>query len=286
VIDSHVHLWDLSRRPQPWIDPGSMGVILRDHDVPELEAEMAGSDVAGAVLVQVLNDDGETADYLELAARSERLVGVVGWVDLLAEDVGDRLDRLRAGPSAHLAGIRHQAQAEADPGAWLLRFGEGPGPAALTSRSLACDLMMRPEQLATTYDVARAHDSLVVVLDHAGKPPVSEGWGSGLADTWAGLVARLGELPNVVCKLSGLTTMADPRQWTVDELRPFVDHLLACFGPARLLFGSDWPVSRRAGHYARTVAAARELVGALTAGERDLVLGGTARRVYRLPRTA
>jgi len=283
VIDSHVHLWDLSSRPQPWIDPGSMGVILRDHDVSELEDELDGAGVEGAVLVQVLNDDDETADYLELASRSERLVGVVGWVDLAAEDVGDRLDRLRAFPGAHLAGIRHQAQAEADPAAWLRRFGEGPGPVALTSRSLACDLMMRPEQLATTYDVARAHDGLVVVLDHAGKPPVSRGWGSAPAGTWAGLVARLGELPNVACKLSGLTTMADVRHWTVEELRPFVDHLLACFGPARLLFGSDWPVSRRAGDYARTVAAARELVGALTAEERDLVLGGTARRVYRLP---
>lgn len=282
MIDGHVHVWDLSRRPQPWIDPETMGVILRDHRVAELEAELAGSDVAGAVLVQVLNDDAETADYMDLAARSPALLGVVGWADLLAGDVASRLDALSVVPGAHLAGIRHQALAELDPAEWLCRFGDGPGPAALAARSLTCDLMLRPEHLATAYEVTRAHDELAFVLDHAGKPPVAAGWESGDAQAWAGMVARLGELPHVTCKLSGLTTMADLRRWTVDDLRPFVDHLLACFGPARLMFGSDWPVSRRAGDYTRTVAAARQLVGALSADERDLILDGTASRVYRL----
>lgn len=282
LVDAHVHVWDLARRPQPWIDPDSMAVIHCDHPVAELEAELRAADVAGAVLVQVLNDPRETDDFL-WAGRSQLVSAVVGWTDLLDPGVGDALDALAAHPSGTpLAGVRHQALAETDPAGWLERAGAGPGLRALGERGLVCDLILRPEHLDAAYAVLAAQPGTTFVLDHAGKAPVLSGWGSADAEHWAARVARLADLDHVLVKLSGMTTMADLASWTVEDLRPWVEHLLGCFGADRLLFGSDWPVSRRAGEYARTVAAARELVADLSADERAAVLAGTARRVYRL----
>ncbi|MBM7516451.1 amidohydrolase family protein [Nocardioides nitrophenolicus] len=284
MIDAHAHLWRLGDRPQPWLDPATMALIHRDHEWPELEAGLDAAGVAEAVLVQVVNDPDETTDFLDLAARTDRLAGVVGWTDLLAPDVGDRLDELAArGP---LVGVRHQAQAEADPGAWLAAFAAGPGPRALAERDLACDLMLRPAQLELCAGVVASYDELHWVLDHAGKPPVAGGWRTPAGREWARLVARLGELPQLRVKLSGLTTMADPARWSIADLEPWVDHLLAVFGPDRLLFGSDWPVSRRAGEYARTVDAVRVLLARLSPAEQDRILRGVAVETYRLRRSA
>ena len=129
VTDAHVHVWELGRRPQPWIDPMAMAVINRDHPVAELEAELAGAGVRSAVLVQVLNDPGETEDLLWLG-RSRVVDAVVGWVDLLDPQVAERLDELGAHASGTLlAGVRHQALAEPDPAGWLQRAGAGSGAA-------------------------------------------------------------------------------------------------------------------------------------------------------------
>lgn len=284
MIDAHVHVWDLARRDQPWIDPEGMEVIHRDHAVSELEAELGDAGVDGAVLVQVLNDADETDDYLGVAAGSAAVLGVVGWVDLMAAGVADELDRLSAVPGAPLLGIRHQALAEPDPAGWMLRLAEdATGLRALTHRGLVLDLMLRPEHLDAARRACAQHGDASFVLDHAGKPPVADGWGSAAASDWARAVSALAELPTVCCKVSGLTTMADLRGWTVAQLRPWFDHLLDCFDADRLLFGSDWPVSRRAGEYDVTVGAVRELVETLSASEQEDVLGGTAQRVYGLP---
>ncbi len=283
IVDSHVHVWDLGRRPQPWIDPRTMAVLARDHLPPELISEASSAGVAGAVLVQVLNDPEETEDLL-WAGAGRPFCGVVAWLDLLGDALEHRLDALLGHPSgAHVVGIRHQALAEPDPAAWLTTAGEGSGLDLLGARGLAFDLLLGPGHLAAAAAVVAAHPGTTFVLDHAGKPPVTSGWASAGAQQWAGSVAALGRLPNAVCKLSGLTTLTDVDRWHESELTPFVDHLLSHFGAERVMFGSDWPVSLRAGSYARTVGAARELVGGLSPAEQRAVLAGTARRVYRLP---
>ena len=281
-LDAHVHLWELARRGQPWIDPAGMPELARDFGLVDLRAALASADVDAALLVQVLNDPAETDDYLWLA-RDPALLGVVGWVDLVADSVEADLIALQSHPSgSRLVGIRHQALAESDPAGWLCAAGDRAGFRALARSGLAFDLMLRPEHLATARQVAARHDGVQFVLDHAGKAPVAAGWGSPVARDWARAVSRLAELPHVVAKLSGLTTMADPTGWTVADLAPVVEHLLAAFGPERLLYGSDWPVSLRAGTYRRTVGAVGELLAGLSPSEQAAVLGGTARRVYRL----
>ena len=283
IIDGHVHVWQLDRRPQSWIDPVSMAVLHRDHLVGELVHELARHAVFGAVLVQVLNVTEETEEYLWTAAATSQIVGVVGWVDLTAPDVGAALDRLVEHPSgARLLGVRHQALAEPDPAGWLRRVSETAALSELTRRGLACDLMVGAAHLNTVSEVAGRHSEATFVLDHAGKPPIASGWSSDVSAAWARAISSLARHQSVVVKLSGLTTVADPERWQADDLRPYVDHLLEQFGPERLVYGSDWPVSRRAGEYGRTLAAVLELVEELADHERRALLGGTARRAYRL----
>lgn len=283
VVDAHVHVWDLDRRPQPWIEPRSMAVLARDFQPAELAAEMVSAGVSSAVLVQVLNDAGETDDLM-WAGAGRPFSGVVAWIDLLRPDHEEQLDALLGHPSgAHLVGMRHQALAESDPAAWLARTGEGPAFGLLGRRCLAFDLMLGPGHLTAAYAVVAAHAGTTFVLDHAGKPPVTSGWRSSASQEWVAGIAALSRLPNAVCKLSGLTTVADPSSWIASDLTPYVDHLLSCFGVERVMFGSDWPVSLRAGSYSRTVETARELVATLSPDEQESVLGRTARRVYRLP---
>jgi L-fuconolactonase len=147
----------------------------------------------------------------------------------------------------------------------------------LDRAGLAFDLMLRPEHLPTAVVIARAHPSLRLVLDHLGKPPVA----SGRLEPWAGQLRRLAAEPNVSAKLSGLQTMA-ARDWSPADLDPFVTTALDAFGPDRLLFGSDWPVSTSAASYADVVAVAERACEGLSATERAGVLGGNATWTYRL----
>ena len=148
-----------------------------------------------------------------------RVVGVVGWVDLAAADVADRVAALRAGPNGRfVVGIRHQALAEADPDRWLQQPAVQQGLAAVARAGLPFDLMFRPEHVEAVLRTVRAHPELTFVLDHLGKPPIA----SGLVEEWARGIRALSKEPNVTCKLSGMLTMAGP-DWTVADLRPYVE---------------------------------------------------------------
>lgn len=163
----------------------------------------------------------------------------MGWTDLTAPDVVSALAALRALPGGdRLTGIRHQVQGERDP-RWLLRPDVLRGLAAVADARLAYDLIVRPHQLPAARAAAELVPGLTFVLDHAGKPPVAE----GVLTPWADDLRALAALPHTVCKLSGLVTEADPRRWRDQDLRPYTDVLLDAFGPDRLMFGSDWPVS-------------------------------------------
>jgi L-fuconolactonase len=273
VIDAHVHLWDLAVRDQPWIPAGSP--IRRSFGPADLRGALAGTPVECVVLVQVINDARESADLL--AAADDFLVaGVVGWADLADPAVDDVLAGLAAaGP---LVGVRHQALAEADPAGWLTSPAVGRGLAALERAGLPFDLMLRPEHLASAVAVVHAHPSLVFVLDHLGKPPIA----AGLREPWTSALRQLAAEPNVSCKLSGVHTVAAPEAPFAD-LAPYLDTALEAFGPDRLIFGSDWPVSAQAAPYAQVVGVAELACRTLSAGERDAVLRDTARRVYGLP---
>ena len=273
MLDSHVHLWDLAVHDQAWIPAGSP--IRRSFGVPDLRAALAGTPVDGVILVQAINDAGETADLLDQAGNADVIRGVIGWADLTSGDFADALAALAS--SGCLVGLRHQALAETDPAQWLRQPAVARSLAELDAVGLPFDLMIRPEHFPAAVEAARNHPYLPFVLDHLGKPPIA----AGELEPWAAGLRALAAEPNVACKLSGLQTIASPG-WTHADLAPYIDVALGAFGASRLLFGSDWPVSTQAASYARVCEVARVACSALSAAERAGVLGGNARAIYRV----
>ena len=278
-IDAHHHVWDLERRPQPWIDPVVLAPIHRSFGLDDLRpvAEVAG--ITATVLVQCINNLDETREFLALAAEDPLVAGVVGWVDLEAPDVAATLADLQSGPGGFgLVGIRHQVQSEPDPD-WLTRPAVLRGLAALGEAGLVFDLLVLPVQLPAALAAVRARPEVLFVLDHLAKPPLAD----GDLTAWEQGVRALAERPNLVAKFSGLVTEASWEKWTTDDLRPVADVALEAFGPSRLMFGSDWPVCLLAADYGQVVAAASELVlSELTPAQKQDFRAGTAARTYRL----
>ncbi|MFK0292296.1 amidohydrolase family protein [Streptomyces sp. NPDC090442] len=272
-LDAHHHLWDLTRRDQPWMAGPWAAPIRRNYAPADLAPHLAAHDIAGTVLVQSSSSAEETAELLAVAAGDGPVRGVVGWADLTAAALEDALAALPAG----LVGLRHQVQDEPDPD-WLGRPDVRRGLRTLAARGLVYDLLVTPRELPAAHAVARALPDLSFVLDHAAKPPIAGGrW-----QPWADALTDLARLPNVTCKLSGLVTEADWSAWRSPQLLPYARHVLAAFGPDRVMFGSDWPVCTLAASYAEVVALAETATDHLTGPERAAVFGGTALRVYGL----
>ena len=275
-IDAHHHVWDLAVRDQPWT--AELPGLHRSFDIAELRPSLLAHGIDATVVVQTITVADETPELLALAAREPLVGGVVGWVDLTAPDVVDRLAALGSQPGgSRLVGIRHQVQGEPDP-RWLCRDDVRRGLAAVARAGLVYDLLVVPSQLTAAVETVAALPELTFVLDHAGKPAIT----SGSLAPWRSDVRALAALPNVAVKLSGLVTEADHATWTVDQLRPYARTLLDAFGADRVMFGSDWPVCLLAGSYDDVIAAAEVLTGRLDATEQAAVFGRTAERWYRI----
>jgi L-fuconolactonase len=279
VIDAHHHLWDPQDAPDDyaWLS-GPYAAIDREFTPQDLRPELAAAGVDATVLVQTRSSLVESRDFLRVAESTDFIAGVVAWLDLTGADAADVIANLRAGTGGgYLAGIRHQVHNEDDP-AWLDRADVRRGLAAVEAAGLPYDLLLRPREMPAGLDIARAMPDLPFVIDHLAKPLIA----SGEMDAWSRLMAPFGELPNVSCKVSGMVTEADHLNWTIADLRPYVERVLEIFGPERLMFGSDWPVCLVAASYETVVSTTRALIADLSAAERAAIMGGTASRVYGL----
>jgi L-fuconolactonase len=265
-VDAHHHLWDTATREYAWMDGPWADPIRGRFDVARYAAAVEARE---SIVVQAVMDESETLALL--AGVAAPVAGVVGWTDLTAPDVGERLAALQeAGP---LVGIRHQVQDEPDP-EWLSRPPVVRGVAAVGAAGLVYDLLVKPPQAAAALDIVRRLPEVSFVLDHAGKPDIA----GGMWEPWATWITDLAALPNVAVKLSGLVTEAGP-DWKPDEILPYARHVLAAFGPRRTMYGSDWPVCTLAATPGQVTALAEE---ALSPGDRLEVLGETARLIYGL----
>ncbi len=273
-IDAHHHVWQLARGDYAWLTP-DLGAIYRDFTLDDLRPLLTDAGVAATVLVQAAPTVAETEFLLEVAKDSAGLVrGVVGWVDFVEPDAVSKLSRLAREPL--LKSVRPMLQDLPDP-EWISRPDVDATVAALPGLGLRLDALVKPAQLRGLLRMLDRHPEIDVVVDHGAKPPIA----SGQWQPWADLIAAVALHPRVHCKLSGLVTEASP-EWTADALAPYVDHLLACFGPARLLWGSDWPVVVLGGGYARWIAAADTLLSGLDGNDRAAIMGGNAGRFYGL----
>lgn len=273
-IDSHQHFWRYDPREYAWIDD-HMGVLKSDFLPADLEPRLRAEGFQACVAVQARSTVAETAWLLDLAERNPFVAGVVGWVDLCSPEAGAQLERFAR--RRKLVGVRHIVQGEPDD-RFLLRPDFGRGIALLEDLGLAYDILIYPRHLPVAAEFVRRFPRQRFVLDHLAKPEIAR----GEIREWSRALRALAEAPNVFAKLSGLVTEADWKHWTADEMRPYLDAAFDCFGPGRLMVGSDWPVCTLAADYGCTMRVVTEYLEGRPAAEREAVLGGNARAFWKL----
>lgn len=274
IIDAHHHLWRYSPRDYGWITP-DMEVLQRNFLVADLESEMRTAGVEGSIAVQARQSLKETQWLLDLAERSTCILGVVGWIPLTASSLPAVLKKLEG--RGQLKGVRHVIQDEPDDD-FILRRDFNEGIATLLSMDLVYDILIHERHLPQTITFVKQHPSQMFVLDHLAKPRIRD----GVMEPWKENLKRLAENENVFCKLSGMVTEADWAKWTLEGLRPYLDAALEAFGAERLMAGSDWPVCLLASTYKQWWSALHEWCSGLRQAQSEEILGGTARRVYKL----
>jgi len=272
-VDAHQHYWKFHPVRDAWIND-EMSLLRRDFLPDHIAPELAAAGVDAVVAVQADQSDAETRFLLDLATRHSFIRGVVGWIDLCAPDLADRLEQLRTGD--RLKGFRHIAQAEADD---FLAWPEVvAGIIALGEQGYSYDILIYPRQLRAAARLVEQCPGVRFVLDHCAKPPIA----TGEIAAWRTDLGRLARHPNVWCKVSGLVTEAAWGTWTDADLAPYLDAAAELFGPARLMFGSDWPVCLVAARYDSVVGAVERWADRLTATERADIFGVSAVRAYQL----
>lgn len=277
-IDSHHHLWDQSVRPQSWMDEATRSVIGGPYSLEDWSEAATPAGIRHGVFVQTVPDAAETPEVLALAEGHPELSAVVGWLDLGQDprSPGEQLDALLAGPGGdRLAGIRVAAQHTSPTADWLDSAEVAAVAVALAERNLSLDLLMHPESLGAAARLAQAQPETRIIIDHLAKPTMRE---EDFA-SWAAEMSTFTALEQVACKFSGFLTF-DESPMTASRLAPYAQTALDTFGPARMMFGSDWPVSVLGGGYAAAVEVAEQTVSALSVTERERIWAGTALRWY------
>ncbi len=274
IIYSHHHLWDLDLFQYDWMPEDNP--ILRQSYVPDdLAPILENYSVTGSVVVQADQTVEEAKFLLKCANDFPWIKGVVGWVDLQDESVGDTLDELmRLGP---LVGIRHQVEEEVDR-EWLLKKRTLAGLKAVSDRDLSYDLLVRPIHLSQIPPVCDELPDLRMVVDHIAKPNIID----REFQPWSDAIYKLQSYKNLCCKVSGMVTEADHNNWKAQDFRPYVQTAREVFGINRLMWGSDWPVCLLAANYQEVMDAALFSIGEMSSEEKNRFMFGTAAEFYRL----
>jgi L-fuconolactonase len=276
-IDAHQHFWKFDPVRDGWITD-VMSVLKRDFLPRELMDELDANGVDGCVSVQASQSEEETVFLLDLAARFPRIAGVVGWLDLRADNLPERLEYFSR--YEKLRGFRHIVQAEADD-RFMLRDDFLRGISRLKEYGFTYDILIYPRQLPAAIELVEQFPEQPFVLDHIAKPAIKKKESAG----WAEQIKELAAAPNVMCKLSGLITEADWKHWRPDGFKPYLDVVFEAFGCDRLMFGSDWPVCLLAGSYQRVKQLVEDYVRDRAETEKENIFGGNAIRFYRLKNT-
>lgn len=275
AIDAHLHVWKLENSSYPWMKPPQWRILQRDIDYEELAPSLHACGIEQTMLVQADNTASDAEHIRAVALHEPTVYGFVGWVPLdRPEQVEHDLNAQAEG--GKLVGIRHVLSQEQDDN-WVLRPDVLRCLGVLGARGLAFDLNCdRPAFLRHVPELSRQHPGLRIVINHLGKPPIGpRGW-----DPWASDLATAAAFPNVFVKLSGLTTPVR-EGWSGHDFRRYVEHALALFGPDRMMYASNWPVTLVAGSYYQQWEATRVALGPLSESQRGAIFGGTAARCYR-----
>lgn len=275
TIDSHQHFWQLSRGDYDWLTPTpSLAPLYRDFLPIDLQPHLAQLNIHGTILVQAAATMSETKFMLDLATQNAFILGVVGWVEMTAPEAPDHIATFAE--HQKFCGIRPLLQDIPDVD-WMLRKDITPSLNTLAALDLTFDALVLPKHLANLIRLLERHPTLKIVIDHGAKPLIK----AGLFQPWANDIKTIASFPQVHCKLSGLLTEADPNA-SPDKLLPYMDHLFACFGHERLMWGSDFPVLNLVSNYADWHAYCIKYMQKIDGMAMNNVFGEVAARFYQV----
>lgn len=274
IIDTHHHYWNYNPVAFDWIDD-EMAAIRRSFLPADLEATLLATDVSGVVTVQARQIVEETEWLLKLASENDFMKGIVGWLPLAADNIQELLEKYS--PNPWLKGVRHVVQGEPDP-EFILGKDFNRGISLLKDFNLVYDILIFEHQLPNTIRFVDQHPDQQFVLDHIAKPKIK----INEIKAWKQNLTELAKRENVSCKISGMVTEADFKNWTEVQLQPYFDVVLEAFGSSRLTFGSDWPVCLVATQYADWLALVKKVLGKLSPNEQELVYWKNAMKIYQL----
>jgi L-fuconolactonase len=277
-IDSHHHIWDLSVRAQDWMQGDEVAPISRTILMDELEPELERANIDYTVIVQTVANPAETPEFLDLSLSHPKICAVVGWLNLESKDIRPQLEKyLQHKGAKNLVSIRDLAQDKSDPN-WLLRDDVLANIHRLAEYGLVFDILTRPPQLAAAVEMVKKSPNNSFVLDHISKPYMAK----GEMQPWADQISEIASYENVCVKVSGLFTEANWKSWTTQTFKPYLDHILKSFTPARMMFGSDWPVCLLAATYKDTIELMEDFTKDFSKSEQESFWAETAKRVYKL----
>jgi L-fuconolactonase len=273
TIDAHHHMWKYTAAEYGWITP-EQKVIRRDFLPEDLEPLMHHFGIEGTVAVQARQTLEETTWLLGLSEKHPLIRGVVGWVPLTDCAAVKRSLEQFAG-NRRLRGVRHVVQDEPDP-RYILRKDFNEGVSTLHGLGLRYDILIFERHLPAAIEFVDRHPNQTFILDHIAKPRIKD----KIISPWDRNMRELAKRQNVYCKLSGMVTEADTQRWSPADLQPYIDVVLAAFGPRRIMYGSDWPVMLLAGDYVRWYGTVTNAIAKLSKAEQDRIMGGTAAEAY------
>lgn len=271
-IDAHQHFWEYDPEDYPWITE-ALGVLRRSFLPSDLAPELVKSDLHGSIAVQARQTLEESRWLLQLAETHPGILGVVGWVNLCSDQIEAQLKEFAQHPK--FVGVRHVVQDEPDDD-FMLRADFQNGLSKLRAHGLTYDILVFPKQLPAAVELVQKYPEQRFVIDHIAKPQIKD----KTIAPWDTQMKQLAAFPNVSCKVSGMITEADWKEWQPEDMKPYLDVVFEAFGPDRLMFGSDWPVCLLAGEYQKVFELAHSYVESLSEEEQAAVMGGTAAKFY------
>ncbi|MBS1512598.1 MAG: amidohydrolase family protein [Bacteroidetes bacterium] len=272
-IDSHQHFWQYHPERHSWIND-EMAVIRKDFLPAQLQPVLQKNDIDGCVAVQADQTEMETDFLLQLQKETDFIKGVVGWVDLRAANIKERLAHYKTFPA--VKGFRHVLQAEAPE--FMLQQNFLGGIAALKEFEFTYDILIFPHQLAAAVTLVHQFPQQRFVIDHIAKPYIKK----GLIGEWKQAMRAIAQFPNVYCKISGMVTEADYKEWKPGDFTPYLDVVVEAFGTNRIMFGSDWPVCLAAATYTQMLKIVKDYFKSYSGAEQEKVFGQNAVDFYNL----
>ncbi len=271
-IDAHQHFWNYSDS-MTWITP-AMSVIAKDFLPRYLQSLLAVNSIDGCVAVQAEQTTGETDFLLELARNNSFIKGVVGWTDLRAPNIIERLAAYTQ--NKKLKGFRHVLQVEAPE--YMLHPDFMRGIGALETFGFTYDILVFPGHLEAVLELVKKFPGQPFVLDHMAKPNIRE----AEIDEWKKNIMSIAQCENVYCKISGMVTEADWQKWKPEDFIPYMDCIIESFGTDRIMYGSDWPVCLVAASYNEVIGIVEQYFSSFSENEQKAVFGENAKKFYHL----